>query len=107
MDILAASQNKLFLVQLAAHDLHEEVKQWSSRDNDIVAAAKKAALLMAKLSRLVGQDSGGGKRELISCAKDIADASEEVSRLANQLARNCTDKRMRMVSQVIRYCKYM
>jgi vinculin len=29
------------------------VKQWSSKDNDIIAAAKKMALLMAKLSQLV------------------------------------------------------
>ena len=38
---------------MAAHDLHQEVKQWSSKDNDIIAAAKKMALLMAKLSQLV------------------------------------------------------
>ena len=41
------------LIMLAAHDLHQEVKQWSSKDNDIIAAAKKMALLMAKLSQLV------------------------------------------------------
>ena len=38
---------------MAAHDLHQEVKQWSSKDNDIIAAAKRMALLMAKLSQLV------------------------------------------------------
>ena len=38
---------------MAAHDLHQEVRQWSSKDNDIIAAAKKMALLMAKLSQLV------------------------------------------------------
>lgn len=38
---------------MAAHDLHQEVRQWSSKDNDIIAAAKKMALLMAKLSHLV------------------------------------------------------
>ena len=41
------------LSQMAAHDLHQEVRQWSSKDNDIIAAAKKMALLMAKLSQLV------------------------------------------------------
>ena len=41
------------MLQMAAHDLHNEVKQWSSKDNDIIAAAKKMALLMAKLSQLV------------------------------------------------------
>jgi len=38
---------------MAAHDLHQEVRQWSSKDNDIIAAAKRMALLMAKLSQLV------------------------------------------------------
>jgi len=38
---------------MAAHALHMDVKQWSSRDNEIIAAAKKMALLMAKLSQLV------------------------------------------------------
>jgi vinculin len=55
------------------------VRQWSSQDNDIVAAAKKVSLLMAKLSQLVGQDARS-KRELISCAKTIADSSNEVAR---------------------------
>ena len=40
-------------LQMAAHALHMDVKQWSSRDNDIIAAAKRMALLMAKLSHLV------------------------------------------------------
>ena len=82
---------------MAAHDLHQEVKQWSSKDNDIIAAAKKMALLMAKLSQLVNQDKAGSKRELIATAKSIADASEEVTRMAKELARECTDKRMRTV----------
>lgn len=38
---------------MAAHDLHMEAKQWSSKDNEIIAAAKRMALLMAKLSQLV------------------------------------------------------
>ena len=38
---------------MAAKDLHEEVCNWSSKDNDIIAAAKKVALLMARLSELV------------------------------------------------------
>lgn len=40
-------------LQMAAHALHMEAKQWSSKDNEIIAAAKKMALLMAKLSQLV------------------------------------------------------
>ena len=81
---------------MAAHDLHQEVKQWSSKDNDIISAAKKMALLMAKLSQLVGEDANS-KRELISCAKAIAEASAEVTRIAKELAFECTDKRMRTV----------
>merc|ERR1711976_716902 len=86
-----ASQGPIIM---AAHDLHQEVKQWSSKDNDIISAAKKMALLMAKLSQLVGEDANS-KRELIACAKAIAEASDEVTRIAKELARECTDKRMR------------
>merc|ERR1711963_820737 len=84
-------------IMMAAHDLHQEVKQWSSKDNDTISAAKKMALLMAKLSQLVGEDAGS-KRELIACAKAIAEASEDVTRIAKELARECTDKRMRTVT---------
>ena len=82
---------------MAAHDLHQEVKQWSSKDNDIIAAAKRMAILMAKLSQLVNEDVPGSKRELIASAKSIAEASEEVTRIAKELAKECTDKRMRTV----------
>ncbi|XP_065571794.1 vinculin-like isoform X2 [Artemia franciscana] len=81
-------------IMVAAHGLHEEVKQWSSKDNDLVKAAKRMASLMARLSQLV-RGEGGNKRDLIACAKEIAEASEEVTRLAKDLARQCTDKRMR------------
>ncbi|XP_018910673.1 vinculin isoform X3 [Bemisia tabaci] len=81
-------------IMVAAHGLHQEVRQWSSKDNDIIAAAKKMALLMGRLSQLV-RGEGGTKRDLIACAKAIAEASEEVTRLAKELARECTDKRMR------------
>lgn len=82
-------------ILLAAHGLHQEVRQWSSKDNEIIAAAKRMAVLMARLSELVHQDSKGSKRELIATAKLIAEASEEVTRLAKLLARECTDKRIR------------
>lgn len=81
-------------IMMAAHGLHEEVRQWSSKDNDIIAAAKRMALLMGRLSQLV-RGEGGTKRDLIATAKEIAEASEEVTRLAKELARECTDKRMR------------
>lgn len=41
---------------------------------------------------------GGSKKDLIATAKAIAEASEEVTRLAKNLAAECTDKRMRTVS---------
>ena len=47
---------------MAAHDLHQEVKQWSSKDNDIIGAAKKMALLMARLSELVGENKGANSK---------------------------------------------
>ena len=40
---------------------------------------------------------GGTKKDLISTAKAIAEASEEVTRLAKKLAAECTDKKMRTV----------
>ena len=82
---------------MAAHGLHQEVRQWSSKDNEIIAAAKKMAILMGRLSGLV-RGEGGNKRDLIACAKAIAEASQEVTRLAKELARECTDKRIRTVS---------
>ena len=60
---------------MAAHDLHQEVKQWSSKDNDIIAAAKKMALLMARLSELVREDRGANSKvrrpEKVGQIKDI------------------------------------
>ncbi|XP_036360825.1 vinculin isoform X10 [Octopus sinensis] len=96
-------------IMMAAHDLHMETKQWSSKDNEIIVAAKKMALLLAKLSHLVScqenckwiwctvhkTGEGGSKKDLIATAKAIAEASEEVTRLAKILALECTDKRMR------------
>lgn len=89
-------------IMVAAHGLHQEVKQFSSKDNELIAAAKKMALLMAKLSQLVRGDTGS-KRDLIACSKDIAEASKEVTRLAKELARMCTDKRMR--TNILQVCE--
>ncbi|XP_065366431.1 vinculin [Calliphora vicina] len=82
-------------ILIAARGLHQEVRQWSSKDNEIIAAAKRMAILMARLSDLVQSDSRGSKRELIATAKKIAEASEDVTRLAKELARQCTDRRIR------------
>ncbi|KAJ8250765.1 hypothetical protein COCON_G00226870 [Conger conger] len=78
----------------AAQALHQEARKWSSKGNDIIAAAKRMALLMAEMSRLV-RGGSGNKRALIQCAKDIAKASDEVTRLAKEVAKQCTDKRIR------------
>ncbi|XP_062381648.1 vinculin b [Sardina pilchardus] len=81
-------------MMLAARQLHDEARKWSSKGNDIIGAAKRMALLMAEMSRLV-RGGSGNKRALIQCAKDIAKASDEVTRLAKEVAKQCTDKRIR------------
>ncbi|XP_077595398.1 vinculin a [Stigmatopora nigra] len=81
-------------MMVAARQLHDEARKWSSKGNDIIGAAKRMALLMAEMSRLV-RGVTGNKRALIQCAKDIAKASDEVTRLAKEVAKQCTDKRIR------------
>lgn len=66
------------------------------------------ALLMAEMSRLV-RGGSGTKRALIQCAKDIAKASDEVTRLAKEVAKQCTDKRIRtnllqVLGEISRVC---
>ena len=68
--------------------------QWDHTDNEIIGAAKKIAYLMAHLSELI-RDGRGTKRELIACAKGLADASDRITELAKELARHCTDKKIR------------
>merc|ERR550519_2908509 len=75
-------------IHMAAHGLYQEVKQWDHTDNEIIAAAKKIAYLMAHLSELI-RGGKGTKRELIACAKALADASERITELAKELARHC------------------
>jgi len=81
-------------IHMAAHGLYQEVKQWDNTDNEIIAAAKKIAYLMAHLSELI-RGGKGTKRELIACAKALTDASERITDLAKELARHCTDKKIR------------
>ncbi|XP_061646974.1 vinculin-like isoform X4 [Phyllopteryx taeniolatus] len=81
-------------MMVAAKQLHDEARKWSSKGNDIIGAAKRMALLMAEMSRLV-RGGSGNKRALIQCAKDIAKASDEVTRLAKEVAKQCTDRRIR------------
>lgn len=81
-------------IMVAAKELHEEAKKWESTGNNIIAAAKKMALLMAKMSRLVDGEEGT-RSEMIQCAKDIAKASNDVTKYAKEVAAQCTDKRIR------------
>ncbi|XP_041466875.1 vinculin-like isoform X1 [Lytechinus variegatus] len=81
-------------IMQAAYDLHVETAQWSSKDNDLIAAAKRMAQLMAAMSKHVSGEKTS-KKELIEIAKKIALASQEVVRLAGEIAAQCTDKRMK------------
>ncbi|XP_026331656.1 vinculin-like, partial [Hyposmocoma kahamanoa] len=76
----------------AALNLHAAVREWSGRDNEIVATAKRMAVLMAKLSDFMDTDK---KRDLIVTSKSIVTESHEVARLARKLALECTDMRIR------------
>ncbi|XP_068624601.1 vinculin-like [Battus philenor] len=76
----------------AALDLHAAVREWSARDNEIVAAAKRTAVLMAKLSDYMNHDKKG---EVIATSKAIVKASNEVAALARKLALECSDVRIR------------
>ena len=82
-------------ILMAAHDLHLNVNQWSSSDNDLIAVAKRITLLMAQLSELVRSDNN--KKDLIATAKQLADESQEITRLSKLIANDCTDKRMKTV----------
>ena len=66
--------------------------QWDHTDNEIIAAAKKIAYLMAHLSELM---NGGTKKELLACAKGLAEVSERITELSKELAKQCTDKKIR------------
>ncbi|XP_071795373.1 vinculin-like isoform X9 [Asterias amurensis] len=88
-------------IMKAAYDLHLETQKWSSQGNDLIAAAKKMAILMAQMSKHV-RGEGGSKKDFIMCARMIAKQSGEVVRLANMIADQCTDKRIRLnMKQVI------
>ncbi|XP_047037244.1 talin-2-like [Helicoverpa zea] len=75
-----------------ALNLHVAIRDWSSRDNEIVAVAKRMAVLMAKLSNYMSNDK---QREVLTTSKSIVSESHEVARLANKLAHECTDHRIK------------
>ncbi|XP_026733970.1 talin-1-like [Trichoplusia ni] len=75
-----------------ALNLHVAIRDWSSRDNEIVAVAKRMAVLMAKLSNYMNNDK---QREVLATSKSIVQESHEVARLAKKLAHECTDHRIK------------
>ncbi|VDM33917.1 unnamed protein product [Hydatigera taeniaeformis] len=81
-------------IMAAAHALHQEARLWSSRDNELIAATKRIAALMAKLSQIV-RGEYGNKKDLINVSMAIAEASVDVTLCARALGRECTDRRMK------------
>ncbi|GBP04700.1 Vinculin [Eumeta japonica] len=77
---------------MAAHSLHAAVREWSARDNELVAVAKKMAVQMARLSEYMITDR---KQALIDTTKSIVELSAEATRLARKLAMECTDINLR------------
>ncbi|CAF4818110.1 unnamed protein product, partial [Rotaria socialis] len=52
-------------ILMAAHDLHMNIKQYSSHDNELIALAKKMSHFVVQLSLLI-RGEAGTKRDLIS-----------------------------------------
>ena len=49
------------------------------------------------MTMYIFRGEGGSKKDLIATAKHIAESSTEVAKLAQKLAGECTDKKMRTV----------
>ncbi|CAF3764430.1 unnamed protein product [Rotaria socialis] len=81
-------------ILMAAHDLHMNIKQYSSHDNELIALAKKMSHFVVQLSLLI-RGEAGTKRDLISISRELSDMSEYMTYLAKQLASECTDRRIR------------
>ncbi|KAJ7380305.1 hypothetical protein OS493_011025 [Desmophyllum pertusum] len=83
---------------MAAHHLHREAQKWEEEGNELIQAAKKMAILFAKMSQFMREAEEGqpqrSKKELIALAKQIAAASKEVSAYSSKMARDCPDKRV-------------
>lgn len=91
---------------MAAHHLHREALKWEEEGNELIQAAKKMAILFAKMSQFMRDAEEGqphrSKKELIDLAKEIAAASKEVSVYSAKIAKNCPDKRVsQTLSQTI------
>jgi len=64
-----------------------------TKGNSLIDAAKRMALLMAEMSRLVQE--GGNKGELIRCAQEIVKYGQLVAKLSREIADKCTDRRIK------------
>lgn len=84
-------------IGFAAHQLHQDAKNWEEKDNDMVSAAKRMARLMMQMAKFARGEEGGvqSKKELIMTARLIAKESEAVTAMARKVAAVCTDKRMK------------
>jgi len=80
-------------IYLPAKELFDEVNKWMTKGNSLIDAAKRMALLMAEMSRLVQE--GGNKGELIRCAQEIVKYGQLVAKLSREIAAKCTDKRIK------------
>merc|ERR1719204_2302276 len=80
-------------IYLPAKELFDEVNKWMTKGNSLIDAAKRMALLMAEMSRLVQE--GGNKGELIRCAREIVKYGQLVAKLSREIAAKCTDKRIK------------
>ncbi|RDD39173.1 Vinculin [Trichoplax sp. H2] len=79
----------------AARSLRRETSRWSDSDNDIIATASKAAGLMGTMSKIVEDGSDITRKEIIQTAKDIAKISDLFVKYVEEIARKCSDKRMK------------
>ncbi|PAA85713.1 hypothetical protein BOX15_Mlig002790g1 [Macrostomum lignano] len=86
----------------AARSLHQQVTQYSSEDNEIIAAAEKISLLFARLNQIMNEKDSS-KKDLLDTAKAIVEASQNVTRIGNSLASRCTD--LSIQGSLLRSCQ--
>lgn len=85
-------------IAVAAHQLHVEASKWDEEGNLLIQAARKMAILFAKMSKFISDEEyceTHSKRELIDTAKMITAASAELNKHARDIALKCPDKRMK------------
>eukprot|EP00128_Syssomonas_multiformis_P002215 Colp12_sorted_trinity150504_noHs@19250 len=84
-------------IEAAAQTLVVETRKWEAKDNALVGLAKTLSEQMTDMSKM-WKDTAS-KREFIAKAKDIADGSLSVIKIAEVTASNCTDKRLKLALQ--------